>query len=68
MGTDNRSSVNSTILGELELLANRTVDYYLDKDNDNLLTSLKCSEDCTEMSKTISTLLANELIKKYELQ
>ena len=65
MAKDNRAIVNASILSDLEILANRTVDYYLDKDNGNLLSTLKTTKDANELSNTVANLLAREILTKF---
>lgn len=68
MAQDNRAIVNASILSDLEVLANRTVDYYLDKDNGNLLSTLKTTKDTNELSNTVANLLAREILTKFNAQ
>lgn len=68
MAQDNRAIVNASILSDLEILANRTVDYYLDKDNGNLLSTLKTNKDANELSNTVANLLAREILTKFNAQ
>lgn len=68
MAQDNRAIVNAGILSDLEILANRTVDYYLDKDNGNLLSTLKTTKDANELSNTVANLLAREILTKFNAQ
>lgn len=68
MAQDNRAIVNASILSDLEVLANRTVDYYLDKDNGNLLSTLKTTKDANELSNTVANLLAREILTKFNAQ
>lgn len=68
MAQDNRAIVNASILSDLEILANRTVDYYLDKDNGNLLSTLKTTKDTNELSNTVANLLAREILTKFNAQ
>ena len=61
------SKVNYDILETLSTLAKKTVDYYLDRDDGNILTPLKSASDLEELSITVDNFLANEISKKFKL-
>lgn len=65
--SDIRYDNNLNILSKVSTLAKRTVDYYLDKDDGNILNSVKSKQDQAELSYTVDSLIANELMEKYKL-
>ena len=64
---DNRIERNLAILDKLETLTLKTVDYYLNKDNDQMFVSLKSKEDLNSTTTIVRNLLANELQAKFKL-
>ena len=65
--SDIRYDNNVNILSKVSTLAKRTIDYYLDKDDGNILNSVKSKQDQAELSYTVDSLIANELMEKYKL-
>lgn len=65
--SDIRYDNNLNILNKVSTLAKRTVDYYLDKDDGNILNSVKSKQDQDDLSYTVDSLIANELMEKYKL-
>ena len=65
--SDIRYDNNLNILSKVSTLAKRTVDYYLDKDDGNILNSVKSKQYQDDLSYTVDSLIANELMEKYKL-
>ena len=65
--SDIRYDNNLNILSKVSTLAKITVDYYLDKDDGNILNSVKSKQDQDDLSYTVDSLIANELMEKYKL-
>lgn len=63
----NKLDTNITILERLETVVVRTVDNYLNKDNDEMLVSLKTMKDIELENNKIAMLLANEIAIKFGL-
>ena len=59
--------IHSNVLPKLSTLAIFFFFYYLDKDDGNILNSVKSKQDQDDLSYTVDSLIANELMEKYKL-
>ena len=63
----NGDTNNLALLSKLENITIQVVDYYISKDNDDMLRAIKTVDQMDSNSALISRILANEIQAKFKL-
>lgn len=63
----NGDTNNLALLSKLENITIQVVDYYISKDNDDMLRAIKTVDQMDANSALISRILANEIQAKFKL-
>jgi len=63
----NGDTNNLALLSKLEHITIQVVDYYISKDNDDMLRAIKTVDQMDANSALISRILANEIQAKFKL-